>query len=853
MQLKPILKLLCVGLAVIMAASCVDTKELDDRLDKIENESLPQLYDAISKANDNATALAKLMRSSIRIVEYRELTAGDAVTGYELELSDGSTVKVTFGDKLPSTMPLISIDKDGNWLMSLDNGENYSLIDKAANAFSEDGTAPEISINEEKFWVIRYSADGEWELIRDADGMPVPAGGKAVSVFKNVIVDSENNVVVFTIDGGLELSVRIAEPFTLKFPGYTKDADILLDYTVEYRVEMDNVQDVVIRVPEGWKASLKEEMFSVTSPAAASAGLYTVEVYAVSTQGYLKNVSMTFNLRDVTYDAALCREWNDFVAGTADNVLLDFSYAGYKHGETAPPDVYSLGYKVYNVCDYGAVPNDGKSDRQAFLDCVAAATGTAMTINDDKGQISFADKKAANCIIYFPEGDFILHNADDDKDGKSYGIIIRSSNFIIKGAGMDKTRIIMDAPMQAENPEVLYSSPDMLLIAHWNTYKSFATPAKVTADAAKGSYAVTVASTAGISAGDFVCLNLAPNKTEACVRDELGSFYGKDKNQSNWDIVNKGVEVIDYHQVKAVEGNVVTFYEPIMHEVKAVYDWEVKQYYYRENVGVEDLTFSGHAKDKFHHHGSWQDDGAYKPLSFSRCVNSWIRRVRYDNTSEGTSLTNCANVSVYNVEFTGNRGHASVRSAASSRVLIAATVDKTRGYLVGKGNGVTGTYDENAGNYHAVGVSKQSIGAVLWRNDWGEDSNFESHATQPRATLIDCCTGGWMRWRQGGDETQVPNHLADLTIWNMNVKNTEKTGADGSINSNFGFWDFNSPWWKILPPVIVGFHGNEDVTFDAAQVVRDSEHGRTAYPESLYEAQLQNRLGSVPAWLNELK
>lgn len=49
--------------------------------------------------------------------------------------------------------------------------------------------------------------------------------------------------------------------------------------------------------------------------------------------------------------------WQKFVNNADDNVLLDFSYAGYHHGTELPVDerdVYvlakKLGYTVYNVC-----------------------------------------------------------------------------------------------------------------------------------------------------------------------------------------------------------------------------------------------------------------------------------------------------------------------------------------------------------------------------------------------------------------------------------------------------------------------------------------------------------------------
>ena len=65
-------------------------------------------------------------------------------------------------------------------------------------------------------------------------------------------------------------------------------------------------------------------------------------------------------------DANAALAWRNFKAGTADNVLLDYSYAGYKHGEEAPADVWGLGYKVYNVVDYGADPTGVRSSRGAL-------------------------------------------------------------------------------------------------------------------------------------------------------------------------------------------------------------------------------------------------------------------------------------------------------------------------------------------------------------------------------------------------------------------------------------------------------------------------------------------------------
>ena len=43
------------------------------------------------------------------------------------------------------------------------------------------------------------------------------------------------------------------------------------------------------------------------------------------------------------------------------------------------------------------------------------------------------------------------------------------------------------------------------------------------------------------------------------------------------------------------------------------------------------------------------------------------------------------------------------------------------------------------------------------------------------------------------------------------------------------------------------------VEFDPEQTMHIGSNGIPVNPESLYEAQLRNRLGYIPAWLNALK
>ncbi|GAL82067.1 hypothetical protein JCM19274_2778 [Algibacter lectus] len=66
--------------------------------------------------------------------------------------------------------------------------------------------------------------------------------------------------------------------------------------------------------------------------------------------------------------------WDDFKEAKINNteaILPDFSYAGYMYSEVAIPD---LGYKIFNVTDFGAVPNDDKSDKKAIKLAIAEAS-----------------------------------------------------------------------------------------------------------------------------------------------------------------------------------------------------------------------------------------------------------------------------------------------------------------------------------------------------------------------------------------------------------------------------------------------------------------------------------------------
>lgn len=791
-------------------------------------------------------------------------------TGYKVELSGGNAYNIGTGEKVDAFFPLITISQNGNWAYSFDGSNYLDFTDpsgKTLNAYSlEDIEAayrsPQLQIDNEGFWKMTCDGGTTYTYLSDTSRSRIAAfGGKGSgmsSLFSDIVYNETAGKLSLAlgVDKGLK-DFPVINNFYLKVKGSEAEDGLtfFLNEERKYEVETSDVVRTRIKAPDGWTVTLENDELSIKAPATTSATkTQNINIIITSSKQYQRTVTLEAKLLNTTFDADYCNAWKEFVSGSENNVLLDFSYAGYMHGEVAPPEIEELiarGYKVFDVTHYGAIPDDDKSDREAFLKALEAA-GAKRTLNGNTTRMQVNGDAPLNAIIYFPKGEYILQTEEEvDKT-----ISLTMGGFLIKGAGRNLTTLKMNAKNTMTTPGDMWTCPTMIEIKNYSGVNMKSDITEVVADTPKGGFEITVGSVSKIKAGDWVCLYVKNNDPEF-VAKEIAPHPISDLNAAT-SIVKDGAEIYDLHQVASVNGNKVTFKEPIMHEVEAKYNWVIKEYKHYENVGVEDIAFEGKAEERFQHHESSSNNGSYdseyKLIDLVRLTNSWMRRVNFISVSEAASLVSCANVSAYDIEISGNRGHSTVRSNSSSRVFIGKVYDHSSGYRIPKA-GQLAEWMENAGQYHGCGVSKPSMGAVIWNVQWGDDACYEAHASQPRATLIDHCTGAFIPSRQGGDRYEVPNHLGDLIIWNMNAT---RTGYESNWNNQFVWWDKSSAWSKTVPPVIVGFHGasiNFAETFisDVPQNKRIESQGSRVEPYSLYEAQLRRRLGYVPAWLTALK
>lgn len=478
-----------------------------------------------------------------------------------------------------------------------------------------------------------------------------------------------------------------------------------------------------------------------------------------------------------------CALWEDFAAGRSE-ILPDFSYAGYRWGEEAVPDV---AYREFKVCDYGAVPDDGISDRKAFENAIKDACA-----NSPQG-----------AVVYVPAGRYELHAVSDPNTP----LIIDGDNIVLRGAGRDLTVIAMSAPGQVLDA-TLWNTPELISFRYVRSRTDEQLRlAAITSPATAGSHDIELTSVSGLSVGQRVLVKLDGDTRREAVAAEVAPY---DVDSEFEELVSDGVRVAEYHSIRRISGHRVTLCEPLGHDIDPEGGWTLHAVLDRNGCGVEDICFEGSFSDDFVHHKDALHDSGWRMLTFLRQAHGWVRRCSFVNVSEALSVMQSCNITVDDCIIEGNAGHSAIRSQASTNVLISRVEDRS-------------------GQYHSVGVSKTASHTVILRCAIGAETCFEAHSSQPRNTLIDMCTGGMNQDHAGGDAACGPNHLRGLVLWNY----TQTAGIAGE----FALWRRNN---RFVMPVIAGFKGT--ATFNPSETSALESCGSHVEPLSLYEAQLKLRM-----------
>lgn len=412
--------------------------------------------------------------------------------------------------------------------------------------------------------------------------------------------------------------------------------------------------------------------------------------------------------------------------------LPDFRFAGYRMGQVALPDT-SARTKL-DVRNYGAKINDGLDDSAAIVAAIKAAAG--------KGH-----------VVYFPNGTYEL-----DKQVS----ISNLGNFVLQGQSRDGVILKVDRGIcevknncaTTDDHATRYGFIQVIGSSYFTSANLITT---VSANAARNSRNLALASTANIAVGDTITLVL----TDTSVRTLQRHLHGEvsSPNIAQW---NDQKVVIFTSKVTAKNGNVVTLERRI--PVRVDTTWNPQIYRFAPNVrevGVENITiqmkattYPGHLKEK-----------GFNGVHFDYVANSWVRNVKVVNADFGIDVRSSQFVTVDNV--------------------IVDSSARTAGDYIGQK--VKGHHALNAlfGADHlfrrfsvpaalAHDLTIEGVRGAVFENGSGGNLSLDHHGLIPMQNLFTQINAGagTRLYVSGGAKERLPHSAASNVYWNIKAMNS---------------------------------------------------------------------------------
>ncbi len=528
-------------------------------------------------------------------------------------------------------------------------------------------------------------------------------------------------------------------------------------------------------------------------------------------------------------------------------VVTNFSYAGYRQSEQPLPTLNNAfncssgatidpatGYTIFDVTQYGAIPNDGKSDKAAVRDAITVAEKAIQ-----KGSVKGA-------VLLFPKGRYRMNESSDmaliDPDSKeslaSQSITVTESHFILRGCGSE-TELYMDQPHLPMDPKKLYSIPRLFSLGDGHREKVSTITQPIKGGTSKQ---IQVSKTEGLQEGDWIEIFAKVSRPDR-IQEHMGPY----RVEPSMKKLKQGLELREIHQITAINGNTLTLAAPMQVDIHPGDKWTVYRSDRTEEIGLENLAFRGNWKEKFKHHKSAIHDSGWGFVTIRKSANSWVKNVTFTDFNQGLQLTDTVNSTVMDISFHGNPGHLSLQFQRSF-------------------NNLSMNVRDEADTWHSPGFSHYSSSNVHLDTWYSSTSSPDLHAAQPRINLFDRTEGGWIYGRWGGATVNQPNHLIGLVFWNP--KNT------AVAYSNDEPYEFMRPsaFGRMIMPVVVGMHGKQihfasqqdyyryinrkepqlykEALPDEPQAYVES-NGQPVLPGSLFLAQLEYRLSELPEWLTK--
>jgi hypothetical protein len=458
----------------------------------------------------------------------------------------------------------------------------------------------------------------------------------------------------------------------------------------------------------------------------------------------------------------------------SEHYLPDYSYAGYNNGVGEIP---LLEGRVIDVTKYGVIADDDIDDSKALQKALEAA-----------------HKARGPVIVKFPQGKILISEI----------LRINRSNIVLRGSGSGKngTNLHFPRPLQMvddkgyfeeireylvkydkrqrekdKNVDVLFSEYSWTGGFIWvqkegtraaSYLEELDPPIDVLAGAVKGEIGtqfVTVENSRNLKAGDVVELQWLNRKGEN--GPFLKELYGDTElkiGSHHWTFEERPL-VRQKTKILAIDGTSVKISDPLLHNITDDVPAQFATWEHLENVGIEDLSLTFPDSPAFGHHMERGYNGIYLTSVF----DGWVRDVNFHNADAGILSYNSANVTMSDIETTGNRrAHYSVHLGNVHNVL----VERVR---------------VNNPSVHSLTVNTQSTKCVFKEAVVTATPVLDQHAGANHQNLFDNITvfvdakrdkkkPYYPIWNGSGAGYWQPGHGRFNTTWNLKVN--VQGGAD---------------------------------------------------------------------------
>ena len=446
-------------------------------------------------------------------------------------------------------------------------------------------------------------------------------------------------------------------------------------------------------------------------------------------------------------------------------------------------------YTVFNVTNYGANPDDGISDTTGIRNALEAAA-------------------VGNSIVYFPPGQYDVMLDDDVKEPfivRGHYVILRGSG--AQGAGRGGTTIKMHNHLT--DP---YQNQFLFIVQRvdlgWD-----------------GSPRVRGSFPSGIKYFDVNKTTPLIGRKYIAIRafNLLGEDFDKYSSRPLKNIsefytgIHKGVNIREYHEIDRIEGSRVYLKTPLVTHLN--HGMRVVWTDLAEGIGFEDLHIDGGYDEIYIHLQYFGRAG----INLSNTAHSWIRRCRFSNVISSFRVTNSYGSSAVSNIVDGRFGHNLSDIVGSTYCLIAFLHDYS-----------------DRGMWHGANVSHWSVGNVVWHVRGPSAKGPDVHGAQPRHTLFDNYRSVNHHTSSGGGSA-MPNHLDGYVRWN----NTANSSVTLDLWGRSGGRRLLVTQGSLIGYKALGGAIPRNAYFEG--------YGTHVSPNSLYEAQLEHRLGTLPAWVDAYK